>query len=50
MLRLGQRADTSYLEVQPKEKDGFAPTKFFTVDLKLQRSKDGTLYWTFDVL
>ena len=51
MLRLGQKSETQYLEVQPKEQQyGYLPTKFVDVDLKLQRSKDGTLYWTFSVV
>ena len=48
-MRLGQKAETSYLEVNAKTVNGITSTKFATVDLKLQRSKDGTLYWTFEV-
>ena len=50
MMRLGQKAETSYLEVNEKAVNGITSTKFATVDLKLQRSKDGTLYWTFEVI
>lgn len=50
LLRLGQKAESSYLEVTAKEVDEVVSTKFVNVDLELHRTKDGTLYWTFAVV
>jgi len=49
MIRLGQTGETNFLEVRAKEVNGETPSKMVTVDLKLHRSKDGQLYWTFEV-
>jgi len=50
LLRAGGSAETRNLEVLRLEVEKEAAKASTSVDLNLHRAKDGTMYWTFEVI
>lgn len=50
LLRAGQTAETSYVDVTKNEVNSETAKDYVSVDLNLHRSKDGTMFWTFKIV